>query len=313
MSDAAQVQGGGAADLPPSSERTVSAMQVFITGGSGYIGRSTVQALIRHGIDVTALARSEHSARTLTDLGATPVAGALGDTDVLREAARRADGVIHLGVDYSEGTADVDRAAARAMQEGAGSGPYVHTGGVWVYGDTDGVVDEDAPRRPPRITAWRLENEKRVLSRAATGERPVVVMPGLVYGHSGGLTQAFFVEPGRTAGAVPRIGDGANHWALVHVDDLAELYVLALNAPAGSAYAGAGGQNLPLADITLALSHAAGCPDRIETVTLEEAVRRMGPIAEAFALDQRLTGAKAHRELGWTPTHLDALTDLARP
>ncbi|MFE4611378.1 NAD-dependent epimerase/dehydratase family protein [Streptomyces niveus] len=287
-------------------------MQVFITGGSGYIGRPTIQALIRHGIEVTALARSEHSARILADLGATPVAGALDDTDVLGEAARRADGVIHLGVDYAEGTAAVDRAAAQALQEGVGSGPYVHTGGAWVYGDTDGVVDEDAPQSPPRITAWRLENEKRVLARVAIGDRPIVVMPGLVYGHSGGLTQAYFVEPGRAAGAVPCIGDGANRWALVHVDDLAELYVLALNAPAGSVYAGVGGQNLPLADITLALSDAAGHPGRIESVTLEEAVRRMGPIAEAFALDQQLTGARARRELGWTPTRLDALADLAQ-
>ncbi|MFE9293992.1 NAD-dependent epimerase/dehydratase family protein [Streptomyces niveus] len=287
-------------------------MQVFITGGSGYIGRSTIQALIRHGIEVTALARSEHSARILADLGATPVAGALDDTDVLGEAARRADGVIHLGVDYAEGTAEVDRAAAQALQEGVGSGPYVHTGGVWVYGDTDGVVDEDAPQSPPRITAWRLENEKRVLARVAIGDRPIVVMPGLVYGHSGGLAQAYFVEPGRAAGAVPCIGDGANHWALVHVDDLAELYVLALKAPAGSVYAGVGGQNLPLADITRALSDAAGHPGRVESVTLEEAVRRMGPIAEAFALDQQLTGARARRELGWTPTRLDALADLAQ-
>lgn len=215
-------------------------------------------------------------------------------------------------MDYAEGTADVDRAAAEALQDGVGSGPYVHTGGVWVYGDTDGVVDEDAPLSPPRITAWRLENEKRVLARAATGARPVVVMPGLVYGRSGGLAQSFFVEPGRAAGAVPCIGDGSNHWALVHVDDIAELYVLALNAPAGSAYAGVGGQNLPLADVTRALSHAAGCPDRIESLTVEEAVRRMGPIAEAFALDQQFSGARARRELGWTPTRLDALAELAQ-
>ncbi|WP_392672801.1 NAD-dependent epimerase/dehydratase family protein [Streptomyces sp. LN785] len=287
-------------------------MQVFITGGSGYIGRSTIEALTRHGIEVTALARSEHSARTVSDLGATPVTGTLIDTDVLREAAGRADAVIHLGVDYAEGTADVDRAAAEALQDGAGSRPYVHTGGVWVYGDTDGIVDEEAPLDPPRITAWRTENEKRVLARAVTGGRPVVVMPGLVHGRSGGLVQSFFVEPGRTAGAVPCIGDGSNHWALVHVDDIAELFVLALNAPAGSVYAGVGGQNLPLADITRALSHAAGCPGRIESLTLEQALQRMGPIAEAFALDQQLTAARAHRELGWTPTCLDALADLAQ-
>ena len=287
-------------------------MKVFLTGGSGYIGRSTIQALLRHGIEVTALARSERSARTVAELGATPVAGALTDTGVLREVAGRADGVIHLGVDYSEGTAEVDRAAAEAMQDGAGSHPYVHTGGVWVYGDTDGVVDEDAPLSPPRITAWRLDNEKRVLARATTGEHPVVVMPGLVYGRSGGLAQSFFVEPGRAAGAVPCIGDGSAHWALVHVDDIAELYVLALNAPAGSVYAGVGGQNLPLAEITLALSHAAGCPGRIHSLSLDEALQQMGPIAEAFALDQRLTGARARRELGWAPTRLDALAELAR-
>jgi nucleoside-diphosphate-sugar epimerase len=248
----------------------------------------------------------------VSGLGATPVAGTLTDTDVLRKAARQVDGVIHLGVDYTEGTADVDRAAAEALQQGAGTRPYVHTGGVWVYGDTDGVVDEDAPLSPPHTTAWRLDNEKRVLARAATGQHPVVVMPGLVYGRSGGLVQSYFVEPGRAAGAVPCIGDGSNHWALVHVDDLAELYVLALNAPAGGIYAGVSGQNLPVVTITQALSHAAGCPGRIDSLTLEEAIQRMGPIAEAFALDQQLTGARARRELGWTPTHLDALTELAQ-
>ncbi|MFG2305257.1 hypothetical protein [Actinacidiphila glaucinigra] len=45
-------------------------------------------------------------------------------------------------------------------------------------------MDEEAPLNPPRLTAWRLENEQRVLARAATGDRPVVVMPGVVYGHA---------------------------------------------------------------------------------------------------------------------------------
>ena len=29
----------------------------------------------------------------------------------------------------------------------------------------------------------------------------------------------------------------------------------------------------------------------------------MGPITDAFVLDQRLTSAKARRELGWRPKH----------
>jgi nucleoside-diphosphate-sugar epimerase len=273
-------------------------MKVFLTGGSGYVGRPTVRALRRHGHEVGALARSDASARVLTSLGASPVRGDLTATDVLREAAAAADGVIHLGQHYGDDTAAVDLAAAEALQSGLGDrGPYVHTGGVWVYGDTDGVVDEDAPQDPPSITAWRRANEERVLSH---GAHPVLVMPGLVYGLGGGLIEAFFGAP------VPLIGDGANHWALVHAADLAELYVLALQAPPKSVYAGVSGQNVRLADIVSAL--AAGGP--IAHLTLAEAVARMGPIAEAFALDQQLTPARARRELGWEPRHLDALAEL---
>ncbi|WIV55048.1 NAD-dependent epimerase/dehydratase family protein [Amycolatopsis nalaikhensis] len=283
-------------------------MKVFLTGGSGYVGRSTVTALVRHGHEVSALARSDAAARVLTELGATPVAGGLTDAAVLRAAAAEADGVIHLGQHYGPDTAEVDRAAADALQDGLGDrGPYVHTGGVWVYGDTDGVVDEDAPQRPPAITAWRRANEERVL---AHGGHPVLVMPGLVYGLGGGLIDTFFVAPAREEGAVPLIGDGANHWALVHVEDVAELYALALRAPAKSVYAGVSGQNLPLADIVEALTHAAGCPGRVTRLSLAEASARMGPIAEAFALDQRLTSARAQGELGWRPRHLDALAEL---
>jgi nucleoside-diphosphate-sugar epimerase len=289
-------------------------MKVFLTGGSGYVGRPAIAALIRHGIEVTALARSADAARVVAELGAKPVHGELTDVTTLREAAAAADGVIHLGQHYGPDTAAVDRAAADALQDGiAERGPYVHTGGVWVYGNTDGVVDESAPLDPPRITAWRQANETRVLARAADGGRPVVVMPGLVYGHHGGLAENFFAAPGRAEGAVPIIGDGANHWALVHADDIAELYVLALQAPPKSVYAGVSGQNVRLADIVEALTNAAGCPGRVTRLTLAEAEGRMGPIAEAFALDQQFTPERARRELGWTPRRLDALAELRLP
>lgn len=287
-------------------------MKVFVTGGSGYLGRPTIEALVRGGAEVTALVRSDASAEVVTGLGATPVAGALTDTDVLRAAAAAAEGVIHLGQHYGDDTAEVDRAAAAALQDGAGVHPYVHTGGVWVYGNTDGVVDEDAPLAPPRLTAWRVENEKRVLARAATGERPVVVMPGMVYGRSGGLIENFFAAPGRDGGAVPVIGDGANHWALVHVDDIAALYVLALTAPAGAVYLGVADTHPTAAQAATAISHGIGRPGAVRNLSPDEARETMGPLAEAFALDQRLTGARARRDLGWTPAHTDPLAELAR-
>ncbi len=137
-------------------------MRIFLTGGSGYIGRATIAELVRQGHSVEALARSEQSAQVVTGAGATEVRGGLTDLDVLNHAAARAQAVIHLA---QASSADMDLAAATAMQDGVGAGPYVHTGGTWVYGDTDGVQDESARGiRPPW---WPGAGRSRTPSRHA--------------------------------------------------------------------------------------------------------------------------------------------------
>jgi nucleoside-diphosphate-sugar epimerase len=263
-------------------------MKVFITGGTGYLGPATIAALVRAGHSVEALVRSDRSLD-----GATTVRGSLTDLGVLRDAAARADAVIHLAADYSGDGARVDRDAAAAMLESTRT--YIHTGGVWVYGDTDGTADEDAPLNPPEIVAWRAANERAVLE---AGGR--LVMPGLVYGDHAGLIETFF------AGPLQYIGDGANRWPLVHRVDIADLYVRALDAPAGARYVGVGPGEPTLREVVAALGGSA-------SISLEGARASMGPIADAFALDQRFTIARAHEELGWTPRFTDPLGELARP
>ena len=286
-------------------------MKVFVTGGSGYLGQPVIRALRQQGHEVTALARSDAGAAAVSRLGAAPVRGGLGDLGTLRDAGAAADGVIHLASDRGARIAETDRAAAQALQDGVGSGPYVHTGGAWIYGDTGGMADESAPLAPPPVVAWRLENEKRVLARAGAGGHPVIVMPGLVYGHGAGLIEQFFTAPARSRGTVRYIGDGTNHWALVHVDDIADLYARALAAPAGAVYAGVSEPALAVTEVAGAVSQAAGCPGRTESMTLAEARREMGPIADAFALDQQLSSARARAELGWRLARRDVLAELA--
>ncbi|MFD4956458.1 NAD-dependent epimerase/dehydratase family protein [Streptomyces sp. NPDC058451] len=284
-------------------------MKVFVTGGSGYIGTAVIKALNRHGHTVRALSRSEHAARAVQDLGAASVRGGLGDLAVLNDAAAHAEAVIHLA---QAQTGEEDLAAATAMQDGLGTGPYLHTGGTWVYGDTDGIVDEDAPWNPPALVAWRKPVEDAVLARAARGGRPVIIRPGLLYGGDNRLIETFFTRPGREAGAIAYIGDGFQHWALVHVVDLAELYVAALRAKAGSIYAGVGGVSPTAREVAQAVSHGAGLAGRTVSITLEQARADMGPIADAFALDQQITPARARAELGWAPAFTDPLAVFAQ-
>ncbi|WHT22345.1 NAD-dependent epimerase/dehydratase family protein [Crossiella sp. CA-258035] len=282
---------------------------IFLTGGSGYVGRHLIPVLRREGHQVTALARSDSAAALLTGLGATPVPGELTDLEVLRAGAAAAGAVIHLGQVLGAEAQRADLGAATALLDGLGDrGPYLHTGGTWVYGDTAGVVDEQAELRPPEITAWRVGNERKVLARKDSGAHPVVVMPGLVFGDGGGIVEFAYAAPGRETGVVPCAGDGGNHWSLVHVADLAELYALALSAPAGSVYAGTVDTFPTQFEVAAAVAKSTGAT--VAHLDPAQAQARFGAFAEALSLDQRISGARARRELGWTPRHTDPVATL---
>jgi nucleoside-diphosphate-sugar epimerase len=121
------------------------------------------------------------------------------------------------------------------------------------------------------------------------------------------------VQSARERGAARYPGTGENRWPLVHVDDLANLYRLALErAPAGSLFIAASGPALRLREIAEAASRAAGAGGEAEAWPLEEARQEMGPLADALALDQQVTGAKAARVLGWTPRAPSLQEELER-
>jgi nucleoside-diphosphate-sugar epimerase len=284
-------------------------MTVFVTGATGYIGTAVVQALRAAGHEVHGLARSPGAAEQLRKAGAEVVDGALTDLVVLARAARAADAVIHLGATGKTDQAEVDTAAVRAMLNAVeGSGKrFVYTSGIWVLGDTgDRVADEDAPLAPTPLVAWRAEVEATVREAAAWAIRPVIVRPAVVYGRGGG-TPGTFVASARKKGVVRYVGDGTQRWPFVHVDDLAELYLRALEAPAGMVLNAAAGPSLPVREVAEAAAEANGA--QAEARPLEEARERLGPYADALALDQQVSAARA-ATLGWKPSRPSVLDEL---
>jgi nucleoside-diphosphate-sugar epimerase len=287
-------------------------MRIFLTGATGYIGSAVSERLGAAGHQLTALARSDASAAKLQSAGIQPVRGDFIDPTSVGAAARAAEGVISLATTYDP---SIDGPAIDAILEAlAGSNkPFIYTSGIWSHGDTGGkVVDETSPPQPAALVAWRQGVEDLVLAGAKRGVRTTVIRPAIVYGRGGGIP-AGFVESARDEGAARYVGTGKNRWPLVHVDDLADLYLLALEkAPPGTLLLGVSGPSRPVSEIAAAASRGAGAGGRTAATPLEEARAKMGAYADALALDQQASGRRAQELLGWRPRRPDVLEELER-
>lgn len=281
-------------------------MRIFLTGASGFIGSAVAEHLRAAGHTVLGLARSSTTAEKLAAAGVEAVRGDLRQRDVVSAAAAACDGAIHAAMEFSAEAAALDRAAVEAILAGLGASGklFIYTSGIWVLGPTgDTPADESTPLRPTPLVAWRPAHEWMVLD--APGVRGVVLRPGRVFGRGRGV-QADFRRQALTNGVVRMVGDGENRWPFVHVDDLADLYVLALAAPAGSVYHAGAGPSVRVKE--LAAKAAAGAP--VEATPIEQARAAMGLMADAAALDQLISSEKAARELGWKPVRASVLESL---
>jgi nucleoside-diphosphate-sugar epimerase len=172
------------------------------------------------------------------------------------------------------------------------------------------MADEDTPPNPIRLSAWRPSLEKTVLAADGHQVRSIVIRPGWVYGRGGG-TVRLLVEGARQDGVASPVGSGQNHWPVVHIDDLARLYVLAVEqAPAGTLLHAVGTPAAPVANIAAAASLAAGGQGCVQPWPLAKARLQLGLRADAVALDQHVSAGRAQRLLGWVPDSPSVLEEL---
>lgn len=290
-------------------------MKVLLTGATGYIGSAVAAHLLAARHEVVGLARSQESAHKLLERGVSVHRGDLHDSESIAEAARQAEGVIHTastnGPDAPAADAQTVAAILNAL-EGTNR-PFIYTSGIWVLGNThDRLADEESRLDPTPLVAWRPANEQRVLEAAARGVRSIVVRPGIVYGREGGIIGGM-IQSGRQSKVVRFVGTGENRWPLVHVDDLADLYVRALEkAPAGTLLMATAGKSMRVREVAELVARAAGINGQVESWPVEQARERLGPYADALVLDQQVSSQKAMRLLGWTPNAPTLEQELAQ-
>lgn len=297
-------------------------MRVFVTGASGHIGLPVVRELLAAGHAVVGLARSDASAQKLQEAGAAVLRGDLDNLDGLREAAKNADGVIHLAFKHDlaftgdfMGALSADLQAVEAIGEAlTGSNkPFVNTTGTMllahsVHGRAATEQDLGQEGGNPRVASENVS-----LKFAERGVRTSIVrLAPTVHSsldHFGFIP--LLVGSARKNGFAVYVGDGSARWPAVHTLDAARLYRLALEAaPAGARVHAAADEGVPFRAIAEAIGRGLDVPAK--SVSAEQASELLGEFLGGIVqLDNLTSSAHTRATLKWEPTHAGLLADLA--
>ena len=100
-------------------------------------------------------------------------------------------------------------------------------------------------------------------------------------------------------------------WPLVHRDDLAVAYRLALEAgEPGQSYNVAAQSGVAVGDIVSRLMTRFDLRIPPQVRSVDDVVAEHGDWAVGPTLDQRMSGRKIRDRLGWTPRNMDVLAEI---
>jgi nucleoside-diphosphate-sugar epimerase len=292
-----------------------SAMRVFVTGASGWIGSATVDELLADGHEVTGLARSDASAAALQAKGVSVRRGDLDDLASIRVGAEAAEAVIHLANKHDWSDMAASAAAERAAVQTIGDAltgtnrPFLLASGV--AGLTPGrpaTEDDESPSHGPE--APRGGSENLALGFAGRGVHTVSLrFAPTVHGARDHGFIAAIAAVAREKGVSGYPADGTNRWAAVHRSDAARLVALGLaKAPAGARLHAVAEEGIPARDIADAIGRAFGLP--VASIAPADVPTHFGWIGMFFGMDMTATSTMTRELLGWAPAGPTLIEDL---
>ncbi len=284
-------------------------MDVFMTGATGFLGRAVLGRFLAAEYTVTALVTNRDDADWVTSAGGRPFLGSEEETRTLSDLIIGMDGVIHLATSPEGDPGFID-----AVLPGLESSdkPFLYTGDLWTYGSNPDIT-ESSEQNPPAAVKWLVDSQKRLLGEE--GVRISIVAPAIAYGHGQGVPRRITdaVDLSGDEPVLPLIGDGSQHWATVHVDDLADLYlrVFEKEGHTNQVYIAATEASPTVRELSEAVAAAQGVAGGVRAESAEDTEKRLGAgMAQLLLLDQHARGDKAREELGWKPTRPTLIDEL---
>jgi len=217
-------------------------MNILITGGTGFIGRHLISALIGQGFHCTCLVRAKNNVHELGKLDNTEiVCGDIVDKRSLRMSMRNVQVIYHLAGQVGDWGVpnktffDVNVEGTRNLLDVAREGDVQH----FIFCSTPGVqgkgyvcASETLPYNPPHEDeSTKAEAEKLLLdfSERQTSPRVTIVRPDFVYG-PGDLRRLPLYRAIKHKRFF-QIGSGAAFLHPTFVEDVARAFCLLPNNP----------------------------------------------------------------------------------
>jgi nucleoside-diphosphate-sugar epimerase len=291
-----------------ASEVKGSDMRVLYTGSDGYIGAVLGPKLLSHGFDATGIDTGLYRRGWLFDDGCTRPMVISKDTRQLTTAELVGfDAVVHLAELSNDPLGENDPGMTMEINhegsvefarkcKAAGVKRFVYASSCSIYGASAGEMKSEASSVDPRTAYARCKVLVERDVKAMTDSRftPVFLRNATAFGAS--PRQRFDLVLNNlsgfafTTGTVRVMSDGSPLRPLVHIDDICQAIVCALEAPredvCGEAFnVGDETQNYAVRDIATIVSEtfagcklsfgAAGADDRSYRVSFEKIKERM--------------------------------------
>lgn len=168
----------------------------FVTGGTGFLGRTLIERLTAKGWHVAALYRSDAPPDFWRDMGVMPVRAELTDTKSLIEVMPKSvDAVFHVAADTStwrghrqrQMTTNLDGTKAIiAAMKATGARRLIHVSSISVFGHHPGMITEDTPKTGAQSHVGYVKSkalaEQAVNDAVANGLDAVIINPGHIIG-----------------------------------------------------------------------------------------------------------------------------------
>lgn len=300
-------------------------MDLFVTGGTGVLGRATVPRLVAAGHRVRGLSRSAGNDAALWGMGAEPVRGDLFAPRSLREAVAGSEEVLHLATRIpptrratrAAGWAENDRIwreGTRNLVDAAlavGVGAFVYPSVVFVYADGGERWLEAASTEPTAtspVVRSTLVAETEVARFAAGGGRGIVLRMGAFYCP----TSAQSEEQRRLArwGVTMLPGAEGAYQSAIWIDDTGTAVIAAVERAPTGIYDVVDDEPMTRADLARALAAAVG-RRRLVRPTLAPLRLLGGPAVAALTASRRVSNRGFKGATGWAPAAPNARVGLA--